>query len=71
MTGQIVADFIVDHTIEVNHPISLIQLSPWSLYFDGLICAKGRGAGCVIVSPSGVEIDLSARLEFACTNNEV
>jgi ribonuclease HI len=25
----------------------------------------------VIVSPSGVDIDLSVRLEFACTNNQV
>jgi ribonuclease HI len=71
MKGQVVADFIVDHAIEVDHPISLIQLSPWRLYFDGSVCAKGQGAGCVIVSPSGVDIDLSVRLEFACTNNQV
>jgi ribonuclease HI len=25
----------------------------------------------VIISPSGVYIDLSIRLEFACTNNQV
>jgi ribonuclease HI len=25
----------------------------------------------VVVSPSGVYIDLSIRLEFACTNNQV
>jgi hypothetical protein len=71
MKGQVVADFIVDHAIEVDHLISLIQLSPWRLYFDGSLCAKGRGAGCVIISPSGVDIDLSVRLEFACTNNQV
>jgi hypothetical protein len=66
MNGQVVSDFIVDHTIEVDHLISLIQLSLWRLYFDGSVCAKGQGAGCVIVSPSGVDIDLSVRLEFAC-----
>jgi ribonuclease HI len=55
----------------VDHPIGLIQLSPWRLYFDGSVCAKGQGAGCVIVSPSGVDIDLSITLEFACTNNQV
>jgi hypothetical protein len=71
MKGQVVADFIVAHAIEVDHPISLIQLSPWRLYFDGSVCAKGQGARCVIASPSGVDIDLSVRLEFACTNNQV
>jgi ribonuclease HI len=41
------------------------------LYFDGSVCSKGQGAGCVIVSPSGVYIDLSIRFEFACTHNQV
>jgi ribonuclease HI len=71
MKGQVVADFIVDHVIEVDHPISLIHLSAWRLYFDGSVCAKGQGVGCVIISCSGVDIDLSVRLEFACTNNQV
>jgi ribonuclease HI len=40
------------------------------LYFDGSICSKGQGDECVVVSPSGVYIDLSIRLEFAYTNNQ-
>jgi hypothetical protein len=71
MKGQVVADFIVDHTIEVDNLVSFAQLSPWGLYFDGSVCSKGRGAGCVIVSLSGMIIDLSVRLEFACTSNQV
>jgi ribonuclease HI len=55
----------------VDHSISLIQLRPWRLYFDGSVCAKGQGAGCVIVSPSGVDIDLSVKFEFDYTNNQV
>jgi ribonuclease HI len=35
------------------------------------VCSKGHGAGCVIISPSGMYIDLSIRLEFSCTNNHV
>jgi ribonuclease HI len=38
---------------------------------DDLVCSKGQGAGCVIVSPSGMIIDPFVRLEFACTNNQV
>jgi ribonuclease HI len=71
MKGQVVADFIVDHVVDVDHLVSVVQLKPWGLYFDGSICSKGHGAGCVVVSPSGVYIDLSIRLEFACTNNQV
>jgi ribonuclease HI len=32
---------------------------------------RGRGPGVWLFSPSGVYIDLSIRLEFACTNNHV
>jgi ribonuclease HI len=41
------------------------------LYFDGSVCSKGQGAGGLIIYSSGVCIDLSTRLEFACTNNHV
>jgi ribonuclease HI len=71
MKGQVVADFIVYHAVDVDHSVNFVQLKPWGLYFDGLICSKGQGAECVVVSPSGVYIDLSIRLEFACTNNQV
>jgi hypothetical protein len=71
MKGQVVADFIVDHAVNVEHSAGLVQLKPWGLFFDGSVCSKGQGAGCVVVSPSGVNIDLSIRLEFAGTNNQV
>jgi ribonuclease HI len=32
---------------------------------------RGRESGCVVVSPSVVYIDLSIKLEFASTNNQV
>jgi ribonuclease HI len=41
------------------------------LYFDGSVGSKGQGAGSVIISPSSTYIDLSIRLEFACSNNLV
>jgi ribonuclease HI len=55
----------------VEHSVGLVQLKPWGLFFDGSVCSKGQGAGCVVVSPSGVYIDLSIRLGFAYTNNQV
>jgi ribonuclease HI len=71
MKGQVVADFIVDHAIDVDHLVDFVQLKMRGLYFDGSVCSKGQGARCVIISPSSVYIDLSIRLEFACTNNQV
>jgi hypothetical protein len=69
MKGQVVVDFIVDHAIDVDHLVNFVQLKSWGLYFNGSVCSKGQGVGCVIISPSGMYIDLSIRLEFACTNN--
>jgi ribonuclease HI len=71
VTWQVVADFIVDHVVDVGHLVDCVQHKPWWLYFDGSICSKGQGVRCVIISPSGVYIDLSIGLEFACTNNQI
>jgi hypothetical protein len=71
MKGQVVANFIVNHTVDVERLVNFVQLKSWGLYFDGLVCSKGQEAGCVVVSPRGVYIDLSIRLKFACTNNQV
>jgi ribonuclease HI len=71
MKGQVVTDFIVDHVVDVDHSVNFVQLKSWGLYFDGSVCSKGQGTGCVVVSPSGQYIDLSIRLEFPCTNNQV
>jgi hypothetical protein len=62
MKGQVVADFIVDHAVDVDHSVNFVQLKSWGLYFDGLVCSKGQGVGCVVAFPSGVYIDLSIRL---------
>jgi hypothetical protein len=71
MKGQVVADFIVDHAIDADRSVDFVQLKLWGLYFDGLVYSKGQGVRCVIISPSGMYIDLSIRLEFACTDNQV
>jgi hypothetical protein len=57
MKGQVVADFIVDHVVDVGHSVGFVQLNPWELFFDGSVCSKGQGVGCVIVSPNGAYID--------------
>jgi hypothetical protein len=39
--GKVVADFIVDHAVDVGHSVNFVQLKPWGLYFDGSVCNKG------------------------------
>jgi ribonuclease HI len=71
MKGQVVTDFIVDRDVDVDHSVDFVQLKPWGMYFDGLVYGKGQGVESMIISPNGVYIHLSIRLEFACTNNQV
>jgi hypothetical protein len=35
MKGQVVANFIVDHAIDVDHSVDFVQLTPCGMYFDG------------------------------------
>jgi hypothetical protein len=70
MKGQVIADFIVDHAVDSTHDACLIEIEPWTLYFDGFVCSKGQGIGCLIISPNEAEFRLSIRLAFACTNNQ-
>jgi ribonuclease HI len=68
--GQVVADFIIDHMVVIDDKACLVEMLPWKLFFDDLVCSRGQGVGCVIISPSGANFNLSIRLEFACTNNQ-
>jgi hypothetical protein len=68
--GQVVADFVVDHMVFEGREVGIVEVSPWLLYFDGSVCSKGQGIGCVLVSPLGTWFRLAVRLEFPCTNNQ-
>jgi hypothetical protein len=69
--GQVVADFVVDHMIAPDNDTCFVEVVPWKLFFHGSICSRGQGIGCVIMSPNNVYFDISIRLEFTCTNNQV
>jgi ribonuclease HI len=69
---QLVADFIVGHSIDQNRDEScnLVSIHPWKLFFDGSACREGQGVGVVLVSPRGAVFEQSVHLEYFCTNNE-
>jgi hypothetical protein len=51
--GQVVADFIIEHSIDQNSDESCNSMSIclWKLFFDGSACREGQGVGVVLISP--------------------
>jgi ribonuclease HI len=72
MKDQVVADFIVGHSIDQNNDGScnLVSIHPWKLFFDDSACREGHGVGVVLVSPRGDIFETSVHLEYFCTNNQ-
>ena len=59
MKGQVVANFIVDHSISDrdDNVINIVSIRPWKLFFNGSSCREGQGVGIVLISPRGVVFD--------------
>jgi hypothetical protein len=70
MKGQVVANFIVEHNIKSCQDACVVEKDTWKMFFDGSMCGQGQGVGCFIVSPHGIEYEVSIQLEFYCTNNQ-
>jgi ribonuclease HI len=70
--GQVVADFIVEHQIDDTHELdmSYLTITPWTLYFYGLVCNEGQGIDILLVSPRNATFDFSTWLKAHCTNNQ-
>jgi hypothetical protein len=60
--GQIVADFIVEHRVDIEHDlyVGVILLTPSKLYFDGSDCSDGQGIGIVFISRNGAYFDMAS-----------
>ena len=48
--SQAVADFIVQHC---GPELSMVDLVPWTLFFDGSSCGNGSVIGVVLIFPRG------------------
>jgi ribonuclease HI len=73
MKVQVVADFIIGHSINQNSDelYNLVSIHPWKLFFDGSACRESQGIGAALVSPRGAIFEQSIHLEYFCTNNHV
>jgi hypothetical protein len=51
--GQVLADFIIEHSIDQNSDESsnLVSIRPWKLFFDGSTCREGQDVGIILISP--------------------
>lgn len=67
--GQVVADFIADHSI-VESPLKDLELDPWKLYFDDSSHKNGIGVGILIISPDKIPTKFKYKVEGCCSNNE-
>ena len=61
------ADFVVQYC---GPELGVVDLVPWTLFFDGSSCGAGSDIGIVLVSPRGATFELSFPIEATATNNQ-
>ena len=70
------ADFIEEFTPSNTpaQPIKTTQLAPnlpiWRLFVDGAPNSQGSGAGLILTSLNGIDVEYALRLGFQASNNE-
>ena len=71
--GQILADFIMEFTsVEPTETTRLAADLPiWRLSVDGAANAHRSGAGLILTSPNGIDVEYALRFRFQASNNEV
>ena len=77
--GQALADFLVEFTYpketEQAEPISLppnlqTTIPTWVLYIDGSSNNQGNGAGIILTTPEGIQLEYALKFGFKASNNE-
>ena len=61
------ADFIAQHC---GSELAVVDLVPWTLFFDGSSCGNGFAIGVVLISPQGATFEFSFPIEASATNNQ-
>ena len=70
--GQILADFFMEFASAepAKDTEETTNLSTWKLSVDGASSAQGSGAGLILTSPEGIDIEYALRFGFHTSNNE-
>ena len=70
--GQVLADFVMEFTsVEpAKDAQTTTDLSTWKLSVDGASNAQGSGAGLILTSPKGIDVEYALKFGFRTSNNE-
>ena len=70
--GQVLADFGMEFTSAepAENTQAPTDLPIWKLSVDGATNAQGSGAGLILTSPEGIDIEYALRFGFQASNNE-
>ena len=70
--GQVLADFVMEFTSAVpdENAQTMNNLPIWKLSVDGASNAQGSGAGLILTSLEGIDIEYALGFEFQASNNE-
>ena len=67
--GQVLADFVMEFTSAVLAETPT-DLAIWKLSVDGATNAQGSGAGLILTSPEGIDIEYALIFGFQASNNK-
>ena len=70
--GQVLADFVMEFTSAepARDAQTTADPSTWKLFVDGASNAQGSGAGLILNSLEGIDIEYALRFGFHTSNNE-
>ena len=70
--GQVLADFVMEFTSAepAQNAQAMNDLPIWKLSVDGASNAQGSGAGLILTSLEGIDIEYAPRFGFQASNNE-
>ena len=70
--GQVLADFVMEFTSTepAENAQTMNDLPIWKLSVDGASNAQGSGAGLILTSPEGIDIEYALRFGFQASNNK-
>ena len=71
--GQVLADFVMEFTSTepAENAQTMTDLPIWKLSVDGASNAQESGAGLILTSLEGIDIEYALRFGFQASNNEV